>query len=180
MVSKYWLRDGFWDECKKGCFDKIEKNGKTFNLNNYLHGYCDIFIIKLFEFGKKHNVTYPICVIADNEGITHAFSWIENEYVDIDYFIDVRGITSEKDEFFEEFEDFFDYKSWFDGIYEPEEGEIYFFYNIEDYLDFMLKKFPREEWYFEQLDLLTESEEILKTFENNYLLPQWIVDEIIE
>lgn len=179
-MNKYGLKYELWNEDNRDYFDKIEKDGKIFNLMNYLHGYCDVFIIKLFEFGKKHNMKYPICVIANKEEIIHSFSWVKSKIEDIDYFIDVRGITSEKDDFFEEFEDFFDYKLWFDGNYEPENGEIYWFYEIEDYLNFMIKMFKRDKLYFEQINLLSKSEEILKTFESNYLLPKWIVNEIIE
>lgn len=173
MTSKYFYHKFFEVE-------DITINGKTYYLDNYLHGNCDIFIIKLFEFGKKNNIQYPICVIADKEGITHAFSWVNSPEEGLDYFIDVRGITSDKYEFFEEFDNFFDYQSWFNGNYEPEDGEIYWFYSIKDYLDFMKKKFPEDDWYFEQNNLLSESEEILNNFKEFYLLPQWIIEEINE
>ena len=63
---------------------------------------------------------------------------------------------------------------------EKTDGNIYFCYSIEEYLEFMLKLFKGEEDYFKQEDLLSECEEIINNFQDKYLLPQWIIDELKE
>ena len=116
MISKYWYEEGKFLDISKNKY-LFKKDDKEFDFCNYLHGFCDIFVIKLFEFGKEHNITYPISVILTNEGLIHAFCWLESPEEEIDYFIDVRGITSSKQHFFEEFKDLFNYNVYFSDEY---------------------------------------------------------------
>lgn len=181
MVSKYYVRESFYNPLTCELPDEVCFKNKKYNLNQYLHGCCDIFVMKLFELGQKYGIDYPIAIIYnERDGLTHAFCWVESPIEHLDYFIDVRGITCDKDEFFGEFDDYFDYQSYFNVNYEPEDGDIYFCYSIEEYLEFMSKLFKGEEDYYEQEDLLSECEEIINNFQEKYLLPQWIIDELKE
>ena len=84
--------------------DSVEKDNKTYDFMQFLHGYCDIFIISLFRFAKNNNLNYNIYRLKDNFGTIHCFSIVKKN--NIEYFIDVRGITTSRDDFFSEFEDF--------------------------------------------------------------------------
>ena len=174
MVSKYYVRESFYNPLTCELPDEVCFKNKKYNLNQYLHGCCDIFVMKLFELGQKYGIDYPIAIIYnERDGLTHAFCWVESPIENLDYFIDVRGSTCDKDEFF-------DYQSYFNVNYEPEDGDIYFCYSIEEYLEFISKLFKGEEDYYEQEDLLSECEEIINNFQEKYLLPQWIIDELKE
>lgn len=182
MVSKYWYETGVFSEVAKGNYI-FEKKSSTYDFAKYLHGMCDIFIIKLFEFGKEHNITYPIAVILTDEGLIHAFCWLEGIEDNLDYFIDIRGITCSKNRFFEEFKEMFNYKIYFsDEYYEDEDnidlyGHIEIFYSLDEYLEFVKNYFNDEE-YFEDKEILEESKNIIESFKENYLFPNWIAQEL--
>ena len=185
MVSKYWYEKGIFFEVARNKY-LFQKNDIEFDFKKYLHGFCDVFIIKLFELAKKHNVEYPIAVILTNEGLVHAFCWVESPVDGVDYFIDVRGITSSKENFFNEFKDLFDYQYYFSDMYDETNdedcdiyGHIEFFYSLEEYLNFAINYFDDED-YFKQEDILEESLLILDTFKENYLLPEWIIEDLME
>ncbi len=107
---------GYWN-----CHNKIKgdysavKNGEMYDLDIYLHGFCDIFATELARKMQEQGIPFEICIIVNENGLVHCFLWIESPEEDINYYIDVRGITSDENEFFDDFADFFDYYSWEQG-----------------------------------------------------------------
>lgn len=105
-LNKYYDTDKNDDEFE---FDFLEEvmlpcpNGKfkKANLMLFLHGYCDIFAYRLRDlFG------YQICNEYEDENCEHLIhSYCKFNYEGKDYYIDIRGITDDYDEFRNEFAD---------------------------------------------------------------------------
>lgn len=92
------------------CYDFLEDisiNNKSYNLLKYLHGYCDNFAVYMAKrFG------YNICLWTQYDydiekiALVHAFnSCVVNEKT---YYIDIRGVTSNIENIYSDFEDFCD------------------------------------------------------------------------
>lgn len=141
--------------------DSVEKDNKTYDFMQFLHGYCDIFIISLFHFAKNNNLNYNIYRLKDNFGTIHCFSIVEKN--NVKYFIDVRGITTSIDDFFSEFEDFFCYKSYFNG--DETSAIICCYDNLNDYLeDSKIDEFELFD------EILSQSKHLINAFNDYYLL----------
>lgn len=101
---------------------------RHFDPEYYLHGFCHLFAPRLFLFLKNHGIKSRLAIIINEEGLVHCFVLTD------DYHIDVRGTTDNKDLFFGEFDDFFDYKLWEEGCDEEDyEENILFFDNLTSY-----------------------------------------------
>lgn len=102
--------DNFLRSYPDGDFGFMENNicisrdsfGRTVSAYDFLHGFCNIFAEVL---NAKYG--YPIYVIIDDNGYcVHCFC--VNIVNGVNYYIDVRGITTDYIEFISEFEDFTD------------------------------------------------------------------------
>lgn len=174
ITNGFYLEKLFRRKSTFAFLDKIKKDDKIYNLHQYLHGYCDIFVIKLLEFGKKNNLEYPICVLIDEDGIIHSFIWIEGN--DYNYFIDVRGITSNADYFFSEFQDYFDYKKYL-KCGNSEDIIVLFFYNLDEYIKYLSNYLENgDDWYYNQSNILQECENIIDKFKDYYLVPKEFIE----
>lgn len=78
--------------------------GEAYNLYDFLHGCCDQFAAALSDF-----FGYPIEYVLGNDGVLiHAYCVKELADGETAY-VDVRGITTDAVEFFDEFRDWCDY-----------------------------------------------------------------------
>lgn len=182
MTTKYYVHN-FLNNRGEDLGTKTIK-GKPVDMDIYLHGYCDVFIIKLFELLEKEyrdtSIDILIGVVMSEGEMVHVFAKLET--LEEDYYIDVRGITLEKEIFFEEFQDFFDYDAYFNGdIDDAEEPveDIEYFYSIKDYLAYM-DAFFREDGYYDDKKVLEESQAILDAYKEHYLLPDWMKEEFLD
>lgn len=169
---------GYWN-----CHNKIKgdysavKNGERYDLDIYLHGLCDIFAAELAGKMQEQDIPLEICIIVNEEGLVHCFLWIESPEEDIDYYIDVRGITSDADEFFDEFADFFDYHSWEQGE-DCGEEDILFFYDIDTFQQKVHELTGFEPSFFKEET--EDAKKIIDEFREYYILPDEILNEIRE
>ncbi len=114
------MHTGYYEDNSKLDFCPLEnefltkfsvKNGDefdfTFSANDMLHGFCDIFAEVL---AKKFNPNYQVYSLLDpSDGyLTHCYCMLSDS--DKKYYIDVRGITDNFNEFISEFADFVDTK----------------------------------------------------------------------
>lgn len=152
------------------------KNDEKYDLEVYLQGFCDIFAVELAKQMQEQNIPFEICIIVNEEGMVHCFLMVKSPEKDINYYIDVRGITSDEREFFNEFEDFFDYDSWGQG--EDCEEDILFFYDID-----MFRQKAHELTGFEYSLFKKEEENAKKMigeFREYYTLPDEILNAVRE
>lgn len=174
ITNGFYLEKSYKRKSTFGFLNKVKKDDKTYNLHQYLHGYCDIFVMKLFEFGEKNNLEYPICALVDEDGVIHSFIWIEG--IENDYFIDVRGITSNPNYFFSEFEDYFDYQEYLE-YGDIEDVNVLFFYNLDEYVKYLSNYLENgDDWYYNQTNILQESENIIQLFKEYYLVPKEFIE----
>lgn len=124
----YRERDVLRQESNDNSIDfEFMENYDGIDLYLYLHGICYVFALYL------HNkYGYPIVCFYDDIGLIHVFC--KKQINGKDYYIDIRGITDDAEEFFDEFSDWMDYQNLDDSIIIKE------FNNSEDYLSF-LKRF---------------------------------------
>lgn len=157
----------FYDEKKELEEEFDEELGFEFlenticgDIHILLHGYCYIFA----EVLKFYNPSYKICYLYDNTNVCiHA--WCEDNNGN---FIDVRGKTSDIDEFFDEFADWYSYE------YPCEESKIKKFKNLKSYNSFLKKKLSlseecmNETEYIDYIDKRVFANDVYLAFENYY------------
>lgn len=160
------IRKGFWDLIPNYDFSEMIKNDRKYNCNKFLHGFCDIFALKLFDLCKNCKIS----IVKTKYELVHSF--ITFQVDGIKYYMDVRGITSNIDEFFEEFEDYFDYQGYFYYYdeFNNDDGEILEFSSKEDYLYFMNDFYNDNNWVLNQKEILDEINSIIKAFKNYYVI----------
>lgn len=105
--------------------------------------------------------------MVNEEGLVHAFLFIDSEE---SLFIDVRGMTTDEEEFFEEFADFFSYKSL-------EYSDCQYLNFISTEKDF--KKALKNLWelnhesfvkYINDIETRNQAKEIIEAFPEMYIL----------
>ena len=85
-------------------YEGMTENDCGFDAQVYLHGLCDVFAKEL-----QNKFGYKAMEVDDEDGyLVHAFCVVKRKNDWKTYYIDVRGITADSEEFFSEFEDFID------------------------------------------------------------------------
>lgn len=85
-------------------YEHISQREDGWDAQVYLHGLCDVFAQEL-----KDKYGYRAMEIDDEDGcLIYAFCVVKRKNDWKTYYIDVRGITADSQEFFGEFEDFID------------------------------------------------------------------------
>jgi hypothetical protein len=121
----------------------------------FLHGECDIFALQL----KRKYPKYTVCVIKDEKcACIHAYCKYKQ------YYIDVRGITSDADEFFDEFADWYTYDA------PSKDSSIITFRSTNKYEDYCIKKIGRNFNSEEDAMLLAEADSILVNYAEYYCI----------
>lgn len=161
---------GFYEKVKYPYNDfefmeKVIKDEKTFNLFQYLHGYCDLFAIKLKEMFPN----YDLCILSSEEsGLIHSYATFTSDD-GTEYYIDARGITTDKEVFFTEYEDFFDWYGYFND--DESDACIDYYDTVESYLSDLKELLcENDDWYFQQEDILKDCEDIIHTFKDFYTI----------
>lgn len=160
-----------WHKKRDDEFEYVVKDKKEYCIGEMLHGHCDIFAIQLGRVLKEKNIPFQYCILSsEDEGLIHCFLYVcdENIHNNTELAIDVRGITDDFEEFFDEFADFFSYRSW--AYYDTDEATISH-YNTErrfkNALSIIyggdLKK------YFSDKEILDKADAIIRTFEDYYI-----------
>ena len=132
---------GFYKEanrCKRkgkfedyGFLEKIDIGGELFDLNQFLHGYCDEFAYyNALNYHYDIVVWYEWCEETEQFSLIHAFNRFL--YRGKEYYVDVRGVTTDLTLIQEEFEDF-------------EYTYVEVFHEIETFVQFMEKTY--QEYY---------------------------------
>ncbi len=166
---KKWL-----DKNAEGEFETIEKDGVVYDIGEMLHGYCDLFALELGKVLREKNIPFQYGIAINEDGMVHTFVYVEcDESVskDCELFIDVRGIISDGNEFFDEFSDFFDYDSFWD--IEDEDDTLEFFESDEE-LKKKIEELCYEEldWYFngsELKEIIEKAQKIIEVFQEYYI-----------
>lgn len=149
-------------------FDIVEKNGQFYDIGIMLHGHCDLFVLELAQKLKDENIPFCYGIMVNEEGLVHAFLLLEAEEInsDEDIFIDVRGMTTDEEEFFSEFEDFFSWRHWEDSEYEYLDfmhTEKEFKETLEELCNESLKE------YFNMMDERNNAKKIIEAFPEKYI-----------
>lgn len=83
-------------------YESVSKREDGYDAQTYLHGLCDVFAQEL-----RNRFGYRAMEIDDEDGyLIHAFCVVKRQKTN--YYIDLRGITADSEEFFREFDDFID------------------------------------------------------------------------
>lgn len=153
------------------------KNDEKYDLEVYLQGFCDIFAVELAKQMQEQNIPFEICIIVNEEGMVHCFLMVKSPEKDINYYIDVRGITSDEREFFGEFADFFDYNLWRQGE-DCGEEDILFFYDIAAFMEKVYELIGIKYSCFKKE--VEEAKDIIEKFREYYTLPNEILNAVRE
>lgn len=153
------------------------KNDVKYDLEVYLHGLCGIFAVELAKQMQEQNIPVEMCIIVNEEGIVHCFLMVASPDEFMDYYIDVRGITSDENEFFGEFADFFDYKQWRQGE-DCGEEDILFFYDIAAFMKKLYELIGIKYSCFKKE--VEETKDIIEKFREYYTLPNEILNAVRE
>lgn len=88
-----------------GFLENVDVEGESFDLNQFLHGYCDEFAyFQAMKHAYNIVVWYEVNEETQQFSLIHAFNHFNEDGVD--YYLDVRGITSDLASIQEEFEDY--------------------------------------------------------------------------
>ena len=161
IVNRY---NGFFGIDNKEVQDAIMGEIKTENLGiengmsvmDFLHGRCQDFAYALSEKDDRFK-TYNLQFIGDNrgniavdkEGTIHSLSGSMHHFckanIDgIDYYADVRGITTDKDLFFSEYQDLIDDKKNNGAVMQEFETEVngYYIDSAKEVTNDFFNKYP--------------------------------------
>lgn len=160
-----------WHEKQGEEFESVTKNGKTYCIGEMLHGYCDLFAIQLGKFLKEKNIPFKYGILSDDEeGLIHSYLYVCDEKIcnNTELIIDVRGITDDFEEFFDEFSDFFSYSSWVNGW--DNESAINH-YKTEKQFKKVLSElcFENLDYYFNLTEIIEKADEIIQAFQEYYI-----------
>ena len=146
---------------KQGDFncDELESvmiENKEYHLAKYLHGTCELFALALYDWLSEIGIQAQLCSIFYDMGLVHAYVTVQKE--NTTYYLDVRGITTDADIFFDEFADFWSWDGYLDG---DEEQVLHVFEQKEVFLNYLLRILELEASHFEQKEVQEELNGIL-------------------
>lgn len=160
-----------WHETnEEDSFDTVTKDGKVYDIGIMLHGECDLFAVRLGRFLKEKKIPFKYGILSnEDDGLIHSFLYVCDDKIQngANLLIDVRGITNNFKDFFDEFEDFFSYSAWIDGY----DDSSITHYKTERWFKKAISKLCYEDlnWYFEQEEENGNADAIINAFQEYYI-----------